>query len=71
MKQRLPACVVSICTLLCLSLSVSGAETAEGHPNIILFLVDDMGLMDTAVPFVVDANGQPVWESASRSIFAT
>ena len=26
-------------------------------PNIILFLVDDMGLMDTSVPFVVDAKG--------------
>jgi arylsulfatase A-like enzyme len=35
-------------------------ETAEGHPNIILFLVDDMGLMDTSVPFVTDANGKPV-----------
>ena len=28
-------------------------------PNIILFLVDDMGLMDTSVPFVVDAKGEP------------
>ena len=29
-------------------------------PNIILFLIDDMGLMDTTVPFVVDAKGKPV-----------
>jgi arylsulfatase A-like enzyme len=35
-------------------------ETAEGHPNIIVFLVDDMGLMDTSVPFVVDDNAKPV-----------
>jgi arylsulfatase A-like enzyme len=35
-------------------------ETAEGHPNIIVFLVDDMGLMDTSVPFVTDADGKPV-----------
>jgi arylsulfatase A-like enzyme len=35
-------------------------EAAEGHPNIILFLVDDMGLMDTSVPFVVDADGKAV-----------
>jgi len=35
-------------------------ETAGGHPNIIVFLVDDMGLMDTSVPFVVDAKGKPV-----------
>ena len=35
-------------------------EAAKGHPNIILFLVDDMGLMDTSVPFVIDADGKPV-----------
>ncbi len=28
-------------------------------PNVILFLIDDMGLMDTTVPFVVDAKGEP------------
>lgn len=28
-------------------------------PNIIFFLVDDMGLMDTSVPFVLDAKGEP------------
>jgi len=28
-------------------------------PNIIVFLVDDMGLMDTSVPFMVDKNGKP------------
>lgn len=29
------------------------------HPNIILFLVDDMGLMDTSVPFITDESGVP------------
>lgn len=29
-------------------------------PNIIVFLVDDMGLMDTSVPFVTDTKGNPV-----------
>lgn len=29
-------------------------------PNIIVFLVDDMGLMDTSVPFLTDADGNPV-----------
>ncbi|MBJ6369389.1 sulfatase-like hydrolase/transferase [Snuella sedimenti] len=29
-------------------------------PNIIVFLVDDMGLMDTSVPFLTDTNGNPV-----------
>ena len=28
-------------------------------PNIILFLVDDMGLMDTSVPMLADQNGKP------------
>ncbi len=29
-------------------------------PNLIVFLVDDMGPMDTSVPFLTDANGNPV-----------
>ena len=29
------------------------------QPNIMVFLVDDMGVMDTSVPFLVDANGNP------------
>jgi len=29
-------------------------------PNIVVFLVDDMGLMDTSVPFLTDADGNPV-----------
>ena len=33
---------------------------AQDRPNIILFLVDDMGLMDTSLPFDVDAEGNPV-----------
>lgn len=28
-------------------------------PNILLFLVDDMGLMDTSAPMLADENGQP------------
>lgn len=39
--------------------SLSYSKDIE-HPNIILFLVDDMGLMDTSVPFDVDDNGNPV-----------
>ena len=30
------------------------------RPNIVLFLVDDMGPMDTSVPFSCDSNGNPV-----------
>lgn len=32
---------------------------AQQRPNIVLFLVDDMGLMDTSVPFVLNAKGEP------------
>ena len=32
---------------------------AEERPNIVVFLVDDMGLMDTSVPFITDVNGEP------------
>lgn len=31
----------------------------ESQPNIVLFLVDDMGPMDTSVPFMTDDAGQP------------
>ena len=33
---------------------------AQEKPNIVVFLVDDMGLMDTSLPFDVDAEGNPV-----------
>ncbi len=33
--------------------------TAAERPNIIVFLVDDMGVMDTSVPFLTDEAGAP------------
>ena len=53
--------------LLILSLMITGLPTAlaqgavtnDSQPNIIVFLVDDMGLMDTSVPFLTDKSGQP------------
>lgn len=41
-----------------LALAASLAQAQE-RPNIIVFLVDDMGLMDTSLPFITDANGTP------------
>lgn len=32
----------------------------EGRPNVIVFLVDDMGLMDTSLPFLTDEEGNAV-----------
>jgi arylsulfatase A-like enzyme len=39
-------------------LSISSQATQE-KPNILVFLVDDMGLMNTSVPFLTDQSGQP------------
>jgi|LWDU01.1.fsa_nt_gi arylsulfatase A-like enzyme len=51
-----------ICALC--SAQTSGAAKpqlggASRSPNIIFFLVDDMGLMDTSVPMLVDGQGSP------------
>lgn len=32
---------------------------ADNGPNVVVFLVDDMGVMDTSVPFLTDASGRP------------
>jgi len=37
---------------------VVAAATAD-RPNIVVMLVDDMGVMDTSVPFLTDASGKP------------
>jgi len=42
-----------------ISLTISQAIAAD-KPNIVIFLVDDMGLMDTSVPFITDGKGNPV-----------
>ena len=41
------------------ALSTAATLAAQERPNIVVFLVDDMGLMDTSVPFITDRNGQP------------
>jgi len=46
-----------LCLLLFLSACLSPA--APEKPNIILILVDDMGVMDTSLPFLTDAAGNP------------
>ncbi len=35
------------------------AEANAAQPNIVVFLVDDMGVMDTSVPFLTDETGKP------------
>ena len=34
------------------------AATAPAKPNVVVFLVDDMGVMDTSVPFLTDEAGK-------------
>ena len=38
---------------------LSPVLSGEPKPNVILFLVDDMGLMDTSVPMLADKSGKP------------
>lgn len=47
--------------ILAASAAISAvAADCSQNPNIIVFVVDDMGLMDTSVPFLTDGNGVPV-----------
>lgn len=46
--------------LLCLFLTLlSCGAVSAAQPNIVVFLVDDMGVMDTSLPFLTDAAGKP------------
>ena len=35
------------------------SASAADRPNVMVFLVDDMGVMDTSVPFLTDEKGAP------------
>jgi len=39
--------------------STASAASAAPPPNVVVFLVDDMGVMDTSVPFLTDEAGKP------------
>lgn len=45
--------------LLALVLGLAASSQAADRPNLIVFLVDDMGVMDTSLPFLTDAKGHP------------
>ena len=54
-RQRPDLFVASLVLLF----SVLSSSAAQPGPNIVVFLVDDMGVMDTSVPFLTDAAGKP------------
>ena len=55
--MKLRCLFVSLLSVACVSTTVEAKDAQR--PNIIVFLVDDMGVMDTSVPFLTDADGQP------------
>ena len=56
---RPPLFLKSLCVLVPLLGIASAGHSAAERPNIVVFLVDDMGVMDTSVPFLTDEAGRP------------
>ena len=69
LKEILPILMrtITLLTYLLYSLHLFG-QNESNKPNIILFLVDDMGLMDTSVPMLVDKEGSCSPEPPSQRI---
>ena len=55
----LAALVLGVCGL-CGTAAVAAVQASTEQPNIVVFLVDDMGPMDTSVPFMTNGDGEPV-----------
>ncbi|NWK55061.1 sulfatase [Verrucomicrobiaceae bacterium N1E253] len=57
-------------SLICLTglatLSSSAASATASKANILLFVVDDMGIQDTSVPFTIDAHGNNITTPLNR-----
>ncbi len=51
--------VFSFVVAITFSGSLCAAQATQDRPNVIVFLVDDMGLMDTSVPMLTDEQGKP------------
>jgi arylsulfatase A-like enzyme len=56
--NQLPRFAILIAAVV-LSTIVPPTAAADPPPNIVVFLVDDMGVMDTSLPFLTDAAGRP------------
>jgi arylsulfatase A-like enzyme len=67
MKKTTCKKIVVLTTILASIFGFSAnAKERAPSPNIILFVVDDMGLMDTSVPFIADKNGNPIQQPLNR-----
>lgn len=56
---RTSICLSALFAVLALAVVPVSAAEQSRQPNIIVFLVDDMGVMDTSLPFLTDADGNP------------
>ena len=53
--------LLALATFIVLPLAaLYAAEASFARPNLVLFLVDDMGVMDTSLPFLTDQTGRPM-----------
>lgn len=52
--------LLAFALLLVAPLATFAQSTKPSQPNIVIMLVDDMGVMDTSVPFLTDPAGKPV-----------
>lgn len=59
-RKSKEAMLLAAVSAAALALASCSGRTEAVKPNIIVFLVDDMGLMDTSVPFLTDSAGRPV-----------
>ncbi len=53
-----PVCVAAISLSVAVFSLLGICVAADVRPNIVLMLVDDMGVMDTSLPFLTDETGQ-------------
>lgn len=51
--------VLAVAAALIVSATATSRATDPPPPNIVVFLVDDMGVMDSSLPSLVDEHGQP------------
>lgn len=63
MTRAIPRMLTSfllVCTTLSLQVPLASGNEETVRPNVLFFLVDDMGVADTSVRFLRDAEGEPV-----------